>query len=189
LRILRPLLKVERRATLAYCAERSLLIVEDPSNLGRAYTRNRVRHDLMPVLEQFNPAVRRLLARFADLATDDLDALEAQTQALQSTLATPTDGGLRYALGPWQGLSRALQRRLLRAGIQQLAGGLQDIPLGPVEDALDLINQLDGRGGRIYNLPHGVLLAMEPESLVLRRDSAGGAPHPPIRRGADRPDV
>ena len=45
------LLRVARSTTLAYCAELGLALVEDPSNQSRAYTRNRVRLDLLPVLE------------------------------------------------------------------------------------------------------------------------------------------
>jgi tRNA(Ile)-lysidine synthetase-like protein len=189
LRIIRPLLKVERRTTLAYCAERELPIVEDPSNAGRAYTRNRVRHDLVPVLEQFNPAVRRVLARFAELAADDLDALDAQARVLHQSLSSPTDGGVRYALDPWRALPRATQRRLHRAALQQLLGSLQDVPLEPLEDALDLVNQLGGRPGRIYNLPRGVVLAVEAASFVLRTVPAPVAAGTRIRRGAQRPSV
>src|SRR5438552_1202652 len=48
LRLARPLLRVTRPATLAYCAEFGLPVIEDLSNLSRSYTRNRVRLDLLP---------------------------------------------------------------------------------------------------------------------------------------------
>src|SRR5207249_1329542 len=71
-RVARPLLKIDRATTQAYCAFFGQPVVEDPSNQSRAYTRNRVRLDLLPVLERFNPAVRSVLSRTAELAADDV---------------------------------------------------------------------------------------------------------------------
>ena len=62
LRVARPLLRVSRATTLAYCQEVGLDHVEDPSNLSGAYTRNRVRLELLPLLERFNPGVRGIVA-------------------------------------------------------------------------------------------------------------------------------
>jgi tRNA(Ile)-lysidine synthase len=68
LRLARPLLGVARSITQAYCVEIGLAVVEDASNQLRAYTRNRVRLDLLPALEEFNPAIRTVIARTAELA-------------------------------------------------------------------------------------------------------------------------
>ena len=188
-RLLRPLLRVERATTLAYCTERRLPIVEDPSNLGRAYTRNRVRHDLLPVLERFNPAVRTVLARAAELAADDLDALEVQAHALHEGLGAPDATSVRFGLGPWRVLPRAMQRRVLRVAVERLLGSLHDVPLGPVEDALDLLQEQHGRAERIYHLPRGVILAMGAESFVLHGPPGAADGDARIRREAERPSV
>src|SRR5216683_3037364 len=102
LRLARPLLRVSRPTTLAYCAEFGLSVVEDASNQSRTFTRNRVRLDLLPALEHFNPAIRTVLARTADLAAEDIAALDALVDALHAGLARPTAPGvLAYELGMW----------------------------------------------------------------------------------------
>src|SRR5919202_356687 len=81
-RLARPLLSVSRATTLAYCAEAGLTVIEDASNQSRDFARNRVRLDLLPALEGYNPAIRDVLARTADLVAEDLAALEAVIEGL-----------------------------------------------------------------------------------------------------------
>jgi tRNA(Ile)-lysidine synthetase-like protein len=140
-RVARPLLRVSRATTLAYCQELGLDHVEDPSNFSGAYTRNRVRLELLPLLERFNPGVRAILARTADLAAEDELALDELAHVRFADLATRVDPHvLVVRLDAWREQPRALQRRLLRLGLRALLGGLVDVPDAPIEDALDLLD-------------------------------------------------
>lgn len=164
LRLVHPLLRVERQTTLAYCRAWDLAFVEDASNATRMYTRNRVRLDLLPALERFNPAIRGVLARTADLAAADLEALDLVAAALFATLVQADDAaGLRFDRPAFLRQPRALQRRLLRLGIQHLIGNLADVPAGPIEDALEVLAASiePARHTRQpqYHLPRGVRLA------------------------------
>lgn len=166
--VVRPLLRVERRTTLAYCQETGLAYIEDLSNSSRAYTRNRVRLDLLPRLERFNPAIRAGLARLSDLAAEELTALDWFARDLHDRLAH-ADGraAVRYPLSEWRRLPRGVQRRLLRMGIEQLAGGLAGVPAAPVEDALDLLQA--GASGRFYHLPRGLEVHVQRGTFRLQR--------------------
>ncbi|HEV7678720.1 MAG TPA: tRNA lysidine(34) synthetase TilS [Candidatus Dormibacteraeota bacterium] len=62
----RPLLRVWRDQTLAYCAALSLPVVDDPSNADPRFLRSRVRHQLLPALEEVFPAARRRLVALAE---------------------------------------------------------------------------------------------------------------------------
>jgi tRNA(Ile)-lysidine synthetase-like protein len=62
----RPLLRVWRAQTAAYCAALSLPILDDPSNADPRFLRSRVRHDLLPALEEVFPAARRRLVALAE---------------------------------------------------------------------------------------------------------------------------
>jgi tRNA(Ile)-lysidine synthase len=166
-RVARPLLRILRSTTSAYCAEFGLSVVEDASNLSRAYTRNRVRLDLLPALERFNPQIRAVLARTADLAAEDVAALDVICGALLGRLSRA--GG--YDLRLWRNQPRAIQRRLLRAGLELAVGDLADVRAAPIEDALDLLQF--GTPGQTYHLPHGVELRIASESF--RLDITGGA--------------
>jgi tRNA(Ile)-lysidine synthase len=62
----RPLLGVWRAQTSAYCAALSLPVVDDPSNADPRFLRSRVRHELLPALEEVFPAARRRLVALAE---------------------------------------------------------------------------------------------------------------------------
>jgi tRNA(Ile)-lysidine synthase len=71
-RIIRPLLKVARPEILQYLSERGLVFREDASNADTRYTRNRIRHELLPLLErEYNPAIREVLSRTAEILRDE----------------------------------------------------------------------------------------------------------------------
>jgi tRNA(Ile)-lysidine synthase len=167
LRLARPLLEIERATTLAYCTELGLSVVEDASNQSRAYTRNRVRLDLLPVLERFNPAIRAVLARTAALAAEDVGALDALVADVFDTLANrPEPDRLVFDLGRWHQQTRALQRRLLRRALEALLGDLMDVRAAPIDDAIDLLRS--AVAGQTYHLPHGVELSVEAGSFAMR---------------------
>jgi tRNA(Ile)-lysidine synthase len=163
MRVARPLLRVSRAATRAYCALFGLSIVDDPSNRSRMYTRNRVRLDVLPALEQINPAIRAVLGRTADLAADDDAALEGVIAVLEPSLRRDD----AYDLRLWRAQPRALQRRFLRRGLASLVGELVDISDSPIEDALDLLQT--GQPKQTYHLPHGVELCVGAHTFSLQR--------------------
>jgi tRNA(Ile)-lysidine synthase len=65
-RLARPLLRVWRADVTAYCTALELVTVDDPSNDDRRFLRSRVRHELLPALEQVFPAARRRLCVLAE---------------------------------------------------------------------------------------------------------------------------
>lgn len=87
--IVRPFLQVSRRMLEAYCAMRSLDYRTDSSNMDLYYTRNKVRHILLPLLErEFNPNIKQALAQTATLTAEDADCLNelAEEKFLQYVL-------------------------------------------------------------------------------------------------------
>lgn len=133
-RILRPLLGVARSEVEAYLNSLGQSWREDSSNRDAAFTRNRLRHELLPLLEGWNPRLREHLAQMATLARDEEAWWQAELARLgpQMVMAgKPVRGGGRAAgegialdvtrLAP---LAPALQRRLLRYAAEQLGAAL-----------------------------------------------------------------
>lgn len=84
-----PLLTLRRADTVALCRDLDLRVVRDPGNDDPAFTRNRVRHEVIPLLDDVaRRDVVPLLARLARLAADQSDLLEEMSSALDPTDAT-----------------------------------------------------------------------------------------------------
>jgi tRNA(Ile)-lysidine synthase len=99
-----PLLGLRRHETRALCGRLGLEPVDDPSNRDPAFRRNRIRHELIPLLDAIAERdVAAILARQADLFRDDAAVLDALTAAID-----PTDARAVAAAPP------ALGRRAVR---------------------------------------------------------------------------
>jgi tRNA(Ile)-lysidine synthase len=107
--VTKPLLRVRRAETQLLCATLGLAVVHDPSNCDPAIRRNRVRHELLPMLDDIGARdVVPVLARQAALLAEDADLLDALASGLD-----PTDGrALAAAPAP---LARRAVRTWLRA--------------------------------------------------------------------------
>jgi tRNA(Ile)-lysidine synthase len=75
-RLVRPLLGIARAETAAYCRERGLPFVEDPSNASDAFARNRVRHQLLPALRAVHPAAEENVRRTAEILREEAVVLD-----------------------------------------------------------------------------------------------------------------
>jgi tRNA(Ile)-lysidine synthase len=112
-RIVRPLLQ-ERRAPLRETLDAAgVTYLLDPSNEETQHARNRVRAELLPAMERINPQAVLALVRFARLAADDDELLDALALAELARRRVVADGSLDWRKPP----HRALGRRILRLAI------------------------------------------------------------------------
>jgi len=118
-RLVRPLLGEPRAALRDWAEARSLAWVEDPTNADPRYTRNRVRAELMPVLEAIRPGASAVIARSSAWCAADDDALQALCEELDPELDVTTLCALEPAvalrwLGRWApGTSLVERQRML----------------------------------------------------------------------------
>jgi tRNA(Ile)-lysidine synthase len=152
--LVRPLLGVSRRQVLEHLRERGLPWREDPSNADAAHRRNRVRHELIPYLEErFNPAVRATLARTAALLADEAAHLQAQAESLLGQIAAQDGGALVLRRRPLAEAPVAVARVAVRLALAA-TGGLAGIDRGHVDRLLRLASARAPSGRRLP-LPGG----------------------------------
>ena len=174
--LVRPLLQVTRAQTEAYCREHGLAFRLDETNENLRVTRNRIRRQLLPELESYNPGLRATLLRSAQAATDDFDYISSQTLAAwPGVVAESQDGatGLSLDRGAFRSLPPALQSGLLRRVLEQLWGGWQDFGWAHFESLRLAVAQ--GRVGTVVDLPHGLALRVGYENAVLAPLAEAGA--------------
>jgi tRNA(Ile)-lysidine synthase len=125
--VIRPLLDIERAALREYLADLGETFREDASNADVAVPRNRVRHELIPLLaSRFSPRATDVLARAAALARDEEDFLRAEAIKLAPRIVltenTPRGSTLVIDAAALRGAPRAIASRVVHAALQRHAG-------------------------------------------------------------------
>jgi len=149
--IIRPLLTVTRQQVEDYLSRLSLPHMEDSSNSSDEYTRNRIRHQVLPVLEDVAPGFAARLADTAALLRADEAVLTAQAQELADS-AVPCDGGLSIAAGAVASAPDPIASRALRLCLGKLWGGDMDCSAVHLNALLRLCRSADPSGE--FYLPH-----------------------------------
>jgi tRNA(Ile)-lysidine synthase len=171
-RVVRPLLGVHRAEIEAFLVRRGMDWREDSSNADDGFLRNRVRHDVLPLLrDRLNPRVTDALCRTAGLLADENDWLEALAADLLAGCST--DGGA-LDTGVLKTQPAAARRRVVR---QWLACQGMDV----AGTGHDIMLQLDGlvtgaSGSRTLDVP-GATVQRSADGLL--RATAGKRPAPP----------
>ncbi|MFT3860395.1 tRNA lysidine(34) synthetase TilS [Micropruina sp.] len=156
----RPLLGLRRSVTEQSCREYGLTWWSDPHNADQRFTRVRVRHTVLPVLEaELGPGIAEALARTAELAREDADALDA---------LTPLVTGAELDCAELTGLAPALRHRLLRAWL--LRRGAEEVSRGHLLAVAALVT--DWHGQRWVEVP-GLRVLRRAGALVA--ESSGSA--------------
>jgi len=149
--LLRPLLHVSRAEIEAYLAENGIPHVEDSSNRSDDYTRNLIRHRIVPLLREINPRFSEAAARTARLAQRDEDCLSALAEDFIRN--NYRDGSL--PLGPLSVLHPALASRVVRQLLPGLSMERAEAVLDFIQSSEYGVLQLPGRAlrreqGRLY---------------------------------------
>ncbi len=172
--VLRPLLAVSREEVLAHLRERGLAFREDPSNADLVHRRNRVRHELIPYLEErFNPAVRASLARTASVLADEAAHVRREADSLLAAISREEDGALLLGRVALAEAPPAVARVAIRQALAR-AGGLARVGAVHVEGILRLA-RAKAPSGRRLPLPGGrEVLFTRDEVRLERRMRPGG---------------
>ena len=137
----RPLLECGRDVILHYAADHRLQWREDESNQQLCYTRNRIRHQLLPLLRQFNPRIAEHLATLSAQQGQDEQFWQATVSESLEDVILSRDDGMRLDCGRLLDLPPALKIRVLRAAIAEIRGGLQRITATHLCSVDDLLSR------------------------------------------------
>lgn len=159
---IRPLLRCSRQEIEAYCAEQGIAYRQDSTNADVAYSRNRIRRQVIPPLEAINPRAEEAFWRFSEVARQDDDCL---CQLAQQLAAQAAAGDHCYAIQPLAAAHPALRVRALQhivgqEGCPTLESGhiaaLQTLLNSPGATMLPGGRQVVSRRGQLMFVPEAV---------------------------------
>jgi tRNA(Ile)-lysidine synthase len=169
---LRPLLEFERKTVAEYAASRGLEYREDTTNTDTRFLRNRIRHELLPLLEtDYNPRLARALTHTATVLRDEEDALHRESQtALETVVCVQASGKIILAAPSLLRYHIAVQRRVLRQLLAGICSVETEVGFDVVERLLSLMRA--GPGGMIHLFAD--LWAQRTSPWLIIRDGSPG---------------
>ena len=171
--IIRPILCLDRAEIEEYLRRRKIPYCTDNTNASDDYTRNRIRHHILPYAEEHivKGSVSHM-ARTAELLAETEDYLQEQTLAALEAIEQSPAGVPRgehpsqYTLHVPSLLSQhpLMQKRILHQVVKSLSPGQKDISYGHIADLLDLFT---GEGSRSVDLPFGIRGRREYDRVIV----------------------
>ncbi len=154
--VIRPLLGIHRVEIESYCQDMGVPYRIDSSNLKLIYRRNKLRHQLIPLLQkEYSPGIIDILGRLAEQARSEDELLEQLTQeAYEKVLQTEKTNEIILDRQILSQQAVALVRRVLRLSWQKMQGTRRELTFGHIEN---LVRNMAGGGPeRVWELPEGI---------------------------------
>jgi tRNA(Ile)-lysidine synthase len=147
--IIRPLIEIERTEIERFLENEGIAFIIDSSNLGEEYSRNKIRHSIMPVIKKMNRDFVKTISRTSEIFREEERYFEILvTKILMKMITRKTDKSIELFLAPMVAMDTVLLRRVLRRAIDETKG-LRGISLIHIEDIMELIKS--GKSGdRVY---------------------------------------
>lgn len=172
-RYVRPLLKVTRREIEEYLAGNDLDFRTDSSNADTRFLRNRVRHELLPLLAGYNGNIASRLTATGEVLAADEELLEQMVAAAFARHGSADGGTTRLLLAGIAAEHRSLRYRLYRHALRLVRGDLARI--GSIHlQSIDRLAHATGSGASL-DLPGGTRVAKQYERLIFTMGEGGEA--------------
>ena len=150
---IRPLIEIEREEIENYCEKEKLNPRHDESNDENIYTRNKIRNIAIPyVKEELNPNILEAITRLSEIAKDDLNYLDLQTEktykeicleeknVTENVYNVEKEATITLDLKKFNEENRAIQKRLIMYSINKIFGTTKGIEKIHIEDIIKLCN-------------------------------------------------
>ena len=139
---IRPLIECERQEIEQYCENRKLQPRIDKTNFENEYTRNKIRNIVIPYIKkEFNPNIIQTLSRLSEVATDESNYIDLQTQKIYNKLLIEKkDKQIILKLNEFNQQENVIQKRLVLKTIKELNGSTDRIEKVHIEDIIKLCN-------------------------------------------------
>ena len=165
--LVRPLLNFWKDEIDAFVQSLKLTPCDDMSNLDLTYSRNRLRHELIPSLKTFNPQIKIVINRMAEILSEEEAYLDdLAKEAYEKCLYHQEDDQVSIEKYKFDLLSKALKRRVLRLAIEQLHPGLRDTSFETIQRGINLIEF--GRQGERVDLVSNLEILLFADLILIQ---------------------
>lgn len=175
--VVRPLLNASREDTVNYCRTKRLRPRIDSSNLTMSTFRNRIRLELLPLLEKYNSRIVEALKRASSQAAETVLFLNKESRRGWDKVVRQEEGGFLLDKSEFLNLEPVLKKNLLLLMLEKLLGGLSGIESRHLEE---IISALNLPAGRRLDLPDNLVFVVNYDNFILSRGAEVHMPLPPL---------
>ena len=136
--IIRPILDIKKSEIIAYLDFKKIPYAIDHTNFENDYTRNKIRLDIIPKLEEINPRVVDQIYSLSELAKDDLEVLDGVIGDKFAELSDIKKDKIIFDKAKFDKANPAILRRIIRKGIETLNGEIKDISRENIDEFLTI---------------------------------------------------
>ena len=176
---IRPLLEISREQIEQYLSARGQAFCTDATNEELVYSRNRIRHNILPQMQEINAQAVLHMNQTAQRLWELREYLEEETARALQAYRTKDGQQYRISVQGLQQLPKALRMRVLHEAVAETAQKRKDITGAHLEAVADL---LEKQTGRRVDLPYGIVVKREYDTIVLQKDLVESAEN-------DRPQI
>lgn len=167
---IRPLIECDRKEIETYCEEHQLNPRIDKTNFENDYTRNKIRNIVIPYIkEEFNPNVIETIDRLSQVATEESNYLDRQTNKIyEKLLIEKTENQIILKLKDFNEQDKVIKNRIILLTVKELMGSTQRIEKIHIEDIIKLC---DNNVGNKYLTPNkNIKFLVKDKKLYIRRN-------------------
>ncbi len=172
---IRPLIESWREEIEDYLKSRKIACLTDPSNQSLLYLRNRVRHELLPLLQQYNPRIRQILVQMADLfRTEEEFWKKHLEEKFPAVVRSRRKDALSLDIPCLVAQALPVRLRCLRSAVQMVQGHLRRVSLSHIWAIQALIEGTEPN--KTLSLPQGLTVTRAYNVLKLARSQEEAVP-------------
>jgi len=168
--IIRPLIDVSRDEIEKYLAERNITYRTDSTNLEDDYTRNRIRHNVLPLLEnEVNEGAVSNIVKTAKMLSEEEDFIESYAkECYEKCILSESEDKIELDAEKFLSVHSAIKKRMARIAFEKLSGRMKDVTNQHIESIVDIF---EGETGRSISLPYAIKAEKSYNTLILKKIS------------------
>ena len=163
---IRPLLGESRTAIEQELQQRGQVYCNDATNVDLAYSRNRIRHRILPELQMINAQAIAHINQTAERMSELRDYIDEQSEELWAQITAWENETLVLQLAALKSLPHIQQTRIVHRALAQVAGAKRDLEAGHIEAVLEL---MDRQTGRSVDLPYRMVAGRSYDTIRIGR--------------------
>lgn len=165
--IIRPLIDCKRSEIEAYLNENNISYVNDSTNAIDIYTRNFIRLNIIPLIEEnLNPSVIDTLRKSSDIFSLENAYMEEEALKAFRNLVTMVDNTLRIEKEGFSKLHKAIRLRIARLSINAMTNSLKDYEISHADAISEAFNFATGKE---FHVPSGLIVQNSYKDIILYR--------------------